>query len=559
KKLKRLKNWWDSTDILGPLHSSLQQQVREAFYENIQYCDDFPHLYKFLLQVLFSSETGLCLPTDIFSNDIRQLKKIAVGYESCKVFAKVIQSLGPFTLQNLIVNTIKFEDKSPILALVSNIPFIQTINIMDCPSDRGKTFYFTFFKCLSKWCPILKVLEINFTRIDKSLKKVEILYEVFYDGMSKKNVLENIENMKDVSLTFPCMKFVRINMLSFEFCRNLAYSTAEVMFIYKLKKNFSTSPCMLRRVYFNSEILGQLTYSEKVNIKYLFPNMKHLALTHDYDSNYHYHHNHALFCARMKTNLIYLMAENLISHLALKFDGFYSSFSNTSDIHLFMPSFQMMGNKLESFTIIIAFCKAQELCSLIDLCSRAISIRVNRDRDINTNSFLCSPSEVKFSPKPYLRSLAIVNEESSNRPKFRSEFQYIVKGLLQVSPHLETLEIDVREVKSVSEILFELNSKGIKSFQNSLTKLTLIRESAWSYGVSRNLDVGYGVKKNGTYLSTWLINDIRNLIESLPFLKAVVMHFRLSDVKYFKSVYKGTAIDIFHGKSHGNEFVYEYY
>ncbi|CAL4198035.1 unnamed protein product, partial [Meganyctiphanes norvegica] len=27
--LRRLKNWWDSTDILGPLHSSLQRQVRE--------------------------------------------------------------------------------------------------------------------------------------------------------------------------------------------------------------------------------------------------------------------------------------------------------------------------------------------------------------------------------------------------------------------------------------------------------------------------------------------------------------------------------------------------
>lgn len=508
--LKRWKNWWERGEWLGSHTSALRWAVMESFVQALSMRTDISVLLKLLLHLVFTDTFGI-LPVDDLC--VKKGEPVALPAEECLTFAKVLESLGPFNLQELSTLKLSFEDQAPLIIILKNSPELRKLYIFQTVSPR-------ILKHLRKCCKKLEVLTISIMNC-KALSTMD-LYKSFFMGMDCELVIKHRQNPRSVILSFPELKsvdiqvpmsnqdyYLFITVLLF-FYNNLQCGTAlnkEGIPVVALKKGYKSlcnkdKECHpmfnLRSVRISPD--GSPSSPLHItgdDVVQMFPKATSARL----NLNYHQSHVQAIKAGEWAMN-IFEKLEVKIMYVELL--PLYSSLYDEYRYHdEYLPTFTIIGSLLETLTLDFVDHGGDPrprdptvLTDIIDLCTNLKNLTIKTKDPLH-----CQNLKIKET----LQSLTVTSFR-------RSHIHAMLQELIFVSPNLTCLATDSCGRRNCT--LWSQSSK-----LKNLRKLYL--------------------KGNVKYHER-----ISTLISELSNLKCVKLYMNNEDVQYFQNLYQYTALDI---------------
>ncbi|CAL4188974.1 unnamed protein product, partial [Meganyctiphanes norvegica] len=511
--LKRWKNWWERGEWLGSHTSSLRWAVMESFVDALSMRSDISVLLKLLLHLVFTDTFGI-LPVDDLC--VKKGEPVALPAEECLTFAKVLESLGPFNLQELSTLKLSFEDAAPLTILLKNSPDLRKIYIFHSVSTR-------ILKHLRKCCKKLEVLTISIMNC-KALSTMD-LYKAFFMGMDCELVIKHRQKPQSVILSFPELKSVDIqvpmsNQDYYFFITVLCYfynklqcGTAlnkEGIPVISLEKGYKLLCSKDKECHPMFNLHGvrispdgspnsplEITGDQVVQ---MFPKATSARL----NLSYHQNHVQALKAGEWAMNIFdKLEVRNMYVELLPLYSPLYDEWQGRQYRYHdeYLPTFTIIGPMLDTLTLDFVDQRDQGgdptvLADIIDLCSNLKTLSIK-----TMNPLHCQNLKIKES----LRSLTLTSFR-------RSHIHAMLQEMIFVSPNLTCLATDSCARRNCT--LWSQSSR-----LRNLHKLYL------------KGDVKFH-ERIGTFIS------------ELSNLRCVKLHMNNEDVKYFQNLYRFTALDI---------------
>lgn len=200
-QLRRLKEWWDDKNGMGSLPPKLRKDIQRVFLHSLALQESMSRVYKLLLQIIFAGEAGKDRPTYCREFPVEE-EWVYLTETACCGFAAVVDSLGPFSLEELGTFSVYFQNPSPLIAIIKNSPALRTIHLSQNVSDVLLTH-------IGSNCSKLEVLLANQSKKAGKFSDAA-LYKAFFKGFDKATVLESIAHIEDIPLSFPALKWVNL-------------------------------------------------------------------------------------------------------------------------------------------------------------------------------------------------------------------------------------------------------------------------------------------------------------------------------------------------------------
>lgn len=554
EELKKIKIWWDDTSYLGALDSPLQRQIRNIFSEQLEHVSDISSPYRLVLQILFTGEAGGRDTDDKNIRDLRRQKyknskKILVLTKAGSLMmSEVLKNLGPFSLDSLNTHRMDFEHPSPLITIIKNSPFLKTVRLYNSAASDY------VLKHVGKYCPVLEVLTIHYPHIMNGDK---YHYRTFFDGMNKENVLKNVESVSEVPLSFPCLKYVRMQHVSDQLLYILLHFYPDLQFVgffpnpcwrnlllphpqslkeitnphKKVPKNLwgdsknnvshqspSTAvlrmPCYLKMIKITFNFLVFQPSEEVLEITQFYPELEHLLISHE-EVQYSLAPRKGT-CEKLTALVKKLEVTNL-------------SFLNctTDHLHTYLPTFSEISSYLTGLNLCGKDLEGGEICVLINKCYNleSLKIKLSDGEDV----FRLDAQNIQVNTMHTLSSLTLMYDESHNMYNIR-DYHIFIQSLIRASPNLKKLEIDQAELESVSTLIAETN----------------VLSNLCTLGVIAN---SYLWETDEIEESEDQLCQVSDMINVLITLKTIILYMPLCHIKYFRNKYQRTALKIIDGQT----------
>ncbi|CAL4124424.1 unnamed protein product [Meganyctiphanes norvegica] len=554
KELKRIKSWWDDTSWLGALDSPLQRQVRCIFAERLEHVENISSPYRLILQILFTGEAGGRDTDDKNIRDLRRQKyknskKILVlSKAGSLMMAEVLKTLGPFSLDSLNTHRMDFEHPAPLIAIIKNSPFLKIVRLYNSAASDY------VLKHVGRFCPVLEALTIHYPHIINADK---YHYRTFFDGMDKENVLKNVESIGKVPLSFPCLKYVRMQHVSDQFLYILLHFYPDLQFVGlfpnpcwrnlllphpqvlkeitnphkkvprylwgESKTNLShqppstavpRTPCFLKMIKLTFNFLVFQPFEEVLEIAQFYPEVEHLLIAHE----------EVQFSLPSRKGTCQKLTA-LIEKLSVTSLSFLNC--TTDHLHTYLPTFSEISGSLKGLNLCGKDLEGGEICFLINKCHNLESLKIKLSE--GEEVFRLETQAIQVNTMHKLSSLTLMYDESHNMYNIR-DYHTFIQSLIRASPNLTKLEIDQAELESVSILIAETN------VLNSIRTLGVIGNSClWEtddFDDSRDQ-----------------LCQISDMINVLITLRKIILYMPPCHMKYFRNRYQRTALKIIDGQN----------
>ncbi|CAL4205224.1 unnamed protein product, partial [Meganyctiphanes norvegica] len=501
-ELKKLKDWWDGTSILGPLSSPLQREIRNLFYNTLQCMDGISLLYNFLLELIFSVKAGGDRPI----KRPRRIHKV-VGVNVLKVargssisFSKVLQTFKPFCLEEFNTLRLEFEDESVIEDIIKNSPYLKILKLY---KSSVQTFKDTSvdsndFLCVPEFtnlplanCPLLEVIVLD-----------TIQNESCFDRSLLKKSSQNSGALKSNKLSFPLLKHVNVHRSykknhihillhtykDLEFIGPFDGLLDSIMMIPDFEQlNYNTGvannetivvdyeavprePCNLKTLVFKpakkNRWFKELSVDNISKLVSLYPKANHLVF------------DHRKWKFEIESEMVDCI-ENVLSSLeglSITCLTFLSDIYSGHYLPMYESVFYCIGPSIRELNIEVSKITCEELSKLINSCGNLETLKIGVVGYCTIKKQL-----LRLEILHKLSSLSFWFESAfeksrGNMPMYKQFIndlnEYCAHPLIAAAPNITFLEIDIMEVKTVLEM-------SQKEQLKALDTLSIVGESFW--------------------------------------------------------------------------------
>ncbi|XP_037800008.1 uncharacterized protein LOC119594958 [Penaeus monodon] len=192
KEMRKFRDWWWNTNLLGSLDSSLRNHIVDAF-EQLSWTSNTEEEYVLFLLLRLSVDTSIELGADRFD----------IPSEWCADLAQVITHLGPYPLQKLCVFHDALGLKPVLTSLIQQSPYLQVLKVNQWAVSND------VMMALGNSCNLLTEFVIPCMQPQVFMSD-ESLFSCFFNGMTREEVLKCWAQGKKPTLSFKHLRYIDI-------------------------------------------------------------------------------------------------------------------------------------------------------------------------------------------------------------------------------------------------------------------------------------------------------------------------------------------------------------
>ncbi|XP_027220911.1 uncharacterized protein [Penaeus vannamei] len=206
--LVKVKQWWDNEEWLGKQDNKTRRMIRDVCTDMLELFNSSCTcpIFQLTLELIFSKKAGT-----------GQMLK-SVSSERCATLSKFFQKLQPFGIEKLITTHLMLDCPSVIVSICENSPLMKYLHLnieyakgdilrkigLITPSLETVIVVVKEYELNEKVLPTLEMIIIGGEGLEDNL------YSGFFNGLTKSEVVQKIQEGGSCELSFPNLKYIDV-------------------------------------------------------------------------------------------------------------------------------------------------------------------------------------------------------------------------------------------------------------------------------------------------------------------------------------------------------------